>query len=457
MQASRDKIYWYSQGVFAFNQNGFTYSATEHTLKISCVDLVAKLDGTLGGAMIGQKTKIPMGSDIGNAIVKTYELSGMTECVVNYWKRSVPYDLEYDTGATIWQVLSELRDLYYPFEMYFDDTTFVCREMTTGYDAPVVMDSKDFEDLIISEDCTYDYSSIRNCVELWGASVEYDAYAAKEKVSVTDENNTSSIKATATFTSMEDSPSELSVAFVTPENGYKQNVKLTVTLYLNLQEPDSNGNVVTTSKTLTYGPIDLYSRNVDGNGNDVLIDGTTIPKDTSIVVKYDSSTKHFYYQGEQQIHVMVKLVDQIPSSSEQEKEKKEENCKNIRYVCLSNASDVNWINGSKFTIEKLGRRNEIFSGEEYENYTTNETAMNCAEYKHWTLSRLTDSVTVECLLVPWLDVNQKVSYIPKYINTSHQPVEFIIKSINISLGEGTMTLAMSRYWPYYPYIVKDKY
>ena len=141
----------------------------------------------------------------------------------------------------------------------------------------------------------------------------------------------------------------------------------------------------------------------------------------------------------------------------QEKEKKEENCKNIRYVCLSNASDVNWINGSKFTIEKLGRRNEIFSGEEYENYTTNETAMNCAEYKHWTLSRLTDSVTVECLLVPWLDVNQKVSYIPKYINTSHQPVEFIIKSINISLGEGTMTLTMSRYWPYYPYIVKDKY
>ena len=433
MQASRDKIYWYSQGVFAFNQNGFTYSATEHTLKISCVDLVAKLDGTLGGAMIGQKTKIPMGSDIGNAIVKTYELSGMTECVVNYWKRSVPYDLEYDTGATIWQVLSELRDLYYPFEMYFDDTTFVCREMTTGYDAPVVMDSKDFEDLIISEDCTYDYSSIRNCVELWGASVEYDAYAAKEKVSVTDENNTSSIKATATFTSMEDSPSELSVAFVTPENGYKQNVKLTVTLYLNLQEPDSNGNVVTTSKTLTYGPIDLYSRNIDGNGNDVLIDGTTIPKDTVIVVKYDSSTKHFYYQGEQQIHVMVKLVDQIPSSSEQEKEKKEENCKNIRYVCLSNASDVNWINGSKFTIEKLGRRNEIFSGEEYENYTTNETAMNCAEYKHWTLSLLTDSVTVECLLVPWLDVNQKVSYIPKYINTSHQPVDFIIKSINISL------------------------
>ena len=188
-----------------------------------------------------------------------------------------------------------------------------------------------------------------------------------------------------------------------------------------------------------------------------MIDGTTIPADTVIVVKYDSNTKHFYYQGEQQIHVMVKLVDKEPTDEEKEKDKETENCKYIRYVCLSNAADVDWINGSRFTIEKLGRRNEILSGEDYENYTTNESAMNCAEYKHWTLSRLTDSVTVECVLIPWLDVNQKISYTPKYINTGNQPVDFLIKKIDISLGDGTMTVTMSRYWPYYPYIVKNKY
>lgn len=419
--------------------------------------MVAKLDGTLGGTLTGQKTKIPVGSDIGNAITETFRLSGMTDCVVGYWNRSVPYDLEYDTGATIWQILTELRDLYYPFEMYFDGTTFVCTEIPTGYDALTIMSAADFEDLVISEDCTYDYSQIRNCVELWGASVEYDIFSAKDKTTFSDSGEITTIDAQGTFTSMEDSPSELTVAFTTPENGLQKNVKINLSVYLSVTSADSNGNPTTTSSTLTYGPIDLYARNVDDQGNDVLVDGTTIPKDTVVVVKYDSNTKHFYYQGEQQIHVMVKLVDKEPTEEEKEKDKVTENCKNIRYVCLSNAADVDWINGSRFTIEKLGRRNEVLSGEDYENYTTTESAMNCAEYKHWTLSRLTDSVTVECVLIPWLDVNQKLSYVPKYINTGNQPVDFLIKKIDISLGEGTMTVTMSRYWPYYPYIVKNKY
>ena len=76
----------------------------------------------------------------------------MEDCVVGYWNRSVPHDLEYDTGATIWQILTELRDLYYPFEMYFDGTTFICSEIPTGYDALTIMSAADFEDLVISED-----------------------------------------------------------------------------------------------------------------------------------------------------------------------------------------------------------------------------------------------------------------------------------------------------------------
>ena len=155
--------------------------------------------------------------------------------------------------------------------------------------------------------------------------------------------------------------------------------------------------------------------------------------------------------------LFYKKANDTMTDEEKEKDKEAENCKYIRYVCLSNAADVDWINSSRFTIEKLGRRNEILSGEGYENYTTNESAMNCAEYKHWTLSRLTDNVTVECVLIPWLDVNQKISYTPKYINTGNQPVDFLIKKIDISLGDGTMTVTMSRYWPYYPYIVKNKY
>ena len=72
------------QGVFAFSQNGFTYSSSEHTVSISCVDLVALLDGTLGGTLTGYKTTISIGTNIRSAIEDTYKLSGMTDCSIDY-------------------------------------------------------------------------------------------------------------------------------------------------------------------------------------------------------------------------------------------------------------------------------------------------------------------------------------------------------------------------------------
>lgn len=109
--------YWYSQGIFAFNQNGFSYNASEHNISISCVDLVALLDGSLAGTLVGYKTVVSTGEPIQQAIIDTYKLSGMKDCAVKYWNRNIPYDIEFSADTTIWSILTKLRDLYYPFEM----------------------------------------------------------------------------------------------------------------------------------------------------------------------------------------------------------------------------------------------------------------------------------------------------------------------------------------------------
>lgn len=439
MDSPSNETLWYSKGVYAIAQNSFIYNVSEHTLSINGVDLVAMLDGTLGGELTGSTTKIPIGSDIGNAIVRTFELSEMSDCVVNYWKRTVPYDLEYGAGTTIWSILTELRDLYHPFEMYFDETTFVCKEMATGYDAPLAMSQQDFEDLIISENGTLDYNEIKNCVELWGASCDYNAYAEEGKVIVDTKGDTTTFNVTAANISsrIEKSPN---FAFVSPKTAIGNTVKIKATV-----------------GELKYDEGILYQRNTDKDGKDVPMKGSDIPLDTIIVIKYDSEMKKYYFQGQQQIHVMVKLVDRIPTEDEKALDKKQEGCNDIKYICLTAPDASDWDYGSHFTIEQLGRRNKILSGNEYEVYDTTTAAMECAEYQHWTMCRLTDGVQLECLLVPWLDVNEKIAFVPRYINTGEQPIEFMIKSINISLGQGTMTLGLCRYWPYYPYIVQDKY
>ena len=69
---------------------------------------------------------------------------------------------------------------------------------------------------------------------------------------------------------------------------------------------------------------------------------------------------------------------------------------------------------------------------------------------------LTDGLSVTTRLVPWLDVNEKIQYAAKYLG-GKTPVDWIIKSISMNLGEGTMSLSLSRYYPYYTYIVNNKY
>ena len=53
-----------------------------------------------------------------------------------------------------------------------------------------------------------------------------------------------------------------------------------------------------------------------------------------------------------------------------------------------------------------------------------------------------DTITLTTLVVPWLEVNTKVKYTPKYSNETNQ---YIVKSISWSVGTGTMTLTLYKF------------
>lgn len=458
MRPAGGNTHWYAKGIYAFNQNGFSYDATTHSVSISCVDLVAMLDGSLSGTLTGYKTVIPAGEKISKAIIETFKLGGMNDYIVNYWNRTVPYDLEFSSETSIWDILKKLRDLYYPFEMFFNDTTFVCQEIPSGFDDPIVLNNEVFQDLIISENGDIDYTEVKNCVEVFGASVNYDTYVDNEHMvisSASESGNDSSDTMSITLrTTSLDTSQECMIAFTTPITGLLKHVNITIVN--SVTETDGNNN--TSIKEYTHGPYKLYATDVDEKWSDVEMDGTIIASDMMIVVQYSPTYKKFYYRGEQQTHAMAFLVSKMPTEKEIAQAKETEACNNIKYICLTDDNvNLNTQANPRFTIEKIGRRNKVYSGSEFEMYTTDESTMQCTEYMLQKCGRLTDSVTVECLLVPWLDVNQKISYIPRYINTNGEPLDFIIKKISIMLGEGTMTLTLSRYYPYYPYIVQNKY
>lgn len=124
------EVCWYTLGVYNFCDNSFTYDATTQTLKVSCLDLVSTLNGTLGGTLIGSETQVPKDSEIRDVIVKTVtQLGQCSSYRIGYQNETVPYDMKWDTGSTVWDMLTELRDLYYSYEMFFDEDTFVCQRV----------------------------------------------------------------------------------------------------------------------------------------------------------------------------------------------------------------------------------------------------------------------------------------------------------------------------------------
>lgn len=89
----------------------------------------------------------------------------------------------------------------------------------------------------------------------------------------------------------------------------------------------------------------------------------------------------------------------------------------------------------------------LYSGE-YDNIYSDDLAQQRANYELWKRTRLEDTITLTCVPIPWLDVNQLVEYTSHESGETHQ---YIIKSITTDYNEtGTQTIVMSRYYPLYP-------
>lgn len=78
---------------------------------------------------------------------------------------------------------------------------------------------------------------------------------------------------------------------------------------------------------------------------------------------------------------MAFLVSKMPTEKEIAQAKETEACNNIKYICLTDDNvSLNTQANPRFTIEKIGRRNKVCSGSEFEMYTTDESTMQCTEY-----------------------------------------------------------------------------
>lgn len=394
------EIVRYPIGTFLFYDIGYDFDAQNRLLTLSLVDRVADLNGDRRGVLAGTGTVIPADSDIRQAMVDTITtLGGIKKYRIDDIQKTVPYDLEFSQGATVWDIVKELRDLYPGWESFFDGDTFIHQAYPTTTSAPVVIDDTILRPLVISESIQNQMNSIKNVVEVWGKCLDADYYT--ETVSA----NGSAI--TATYTGVN---------------------TLAIGSTFGFKAPASNSGACTL-KINAFTAYPIY-----GENNTNLTAGQ-ITAGKSYVVKYKNG--YFYFQGEYQIAAIAKLVTKEPSDAEKAFDLANEPTDNIVYVIEPE---------SPYAVDVIGEMRVNHSGGEYDNIYSEELAVQRAQYDLWLATDMQETINLQCVDVPWLDVNQKIRYTSYTTGETH---DYIIVTKNGSTTEGLMIINCTKFQPLY--------
>ena len=173
------KIQWYNQGIYLINAPSWRYNATTHELSLAGLDLASKLTGLRNGELEGIPTKIPAGSSVREAMIAAIELAGFTKYTISECKDvdgniiAVPNDIEIAQGGTVWNIVTQLRDILPRYQTFFDvDGVFIYQPIPTGSGDPVIIDDTIWPNLLIDESINNDFESVKNYIEVYGRTLD---------------------------------------------------------------------------------------------------------------------------------------------------------------------------------------------------------------------------------------------------------------------------------------------
>ena len=378
------EIQWYNQGIYLIDAPTWRYDATNNTLTFSGLDLMSKLTGVRNGQLQGIPTVIKQGESVREAMIATLALGGFTKYVVSECAnrdgtiQAVPYDIEIDQGGFVYDILSALRDILPQYQIYFDvDGVFHYDLIPTGDDEPVVITDDIWKNILIGEDISTDFASVKNYIEVYGYTHDPEYYPSA--ISVSGATVTMTIASLTTL-------SENNIIGFTPPSTVSGNIQLAVNNFGAKNLVDSNGNYITSLEADTYY-VAIYQS-----------DGT------------------WKFLGHQQAQAI--WSDENPDSPF-------------------------YVNGP------VGIIRQVLCGSDYENIQSDELALERAKLEIYWKCRLNDSITLNIVPIPWLDVNLVVSHAPK---DEVEEKRYIIKSYSVDYGsvEATMSVSMISYYGYYP-------
>lgn len=463
---SKTKQYtYYPLGYYVYTDTSGTYDAATDNLSINCADFMKKLDGTKNGQLGSLIIRYPAykedeptgemieGHIIREAVIEVLEtLAHITNHRIDdmgedhafpeyndHWQQYreqnkfwnyIPYNQEFSAGCSVLSILTAFRDLYPNYEMFFDmeSNTFICQLKPVGYEDDVFVDNGFLQRVLISESTSVDMTTVRNICEVWGQVIEPDYYS--EECSYKNNTYSASI------------------------DKYEKEYRNRDQIGLKIPEANQENAQININR---FGAVGIYNE-----ADDKPVKANVLKPNKTYVFRImkervdEKEVIKAYLLGERMVHAMNVLTNGKKSGKfvtiydEGEYELYSEEYFRKRYNC--ERVEMTVIPNSPFTVEKLGEILDVKTGSEYENITSDDLAADMAYWENWKNCRLTDSITITTALLPFLDVNKKVSYRRSDSDREHQ---YMISSISHDFAGFTSTITMYRFYPAYDTLLKE--
>lgn len=170
------------------------------------------------------------------------------------------------------------------------------------------------------------------------------------------------------------------------------------------------------------------------NGIYPLMDNSTLMTTTNgRSAQFKFTSNELKYIGETQVFSTVILTSNKTNRMTSNIDKEEEGDFNIEYVELPDYP---------YTVERIGKRRYIYTDGHYSNLPTTEKAYDACLYELWHNSHITNQITLNTVMIPWLQGNEIINY---KTQKSGQQNYYVIKQIQGSVSTWTQTITMQEF------------
>ena len=470
-----NEIKYYKCGRYTITESNTTYSATENSITFNLSDLFSNLNGTKNGQIGGAYTiqiknvdennnpvsvRFSMMEIVKQSGVKKYiisdigEQSGLQEYNPNWsdyrkshpeWNQ-LPHDLSFGVGSTYGDIINEINSLFPYTQVYYDVYDNLCYNLIpSGLHTMTYLDNSFIQKILLSESTesvSYNVSDIKNVTQVFGKDYDVDYYIDVDneleldifdyaKVSYSKDGNNYHL--TYELDSTDTSTTDM-ISYEKYEVGDVFCIKI----------KDTNN-----MSDMTIQINDLEKLNIvdQSTGDKIKQNLITANEFHNFMVGFESSIDGtaskgnyiMYYLGQYQPMATCILSD----GSRKEKYNIEYFSK--KYNCKKQYIKVRIDEESPFSIEKIGEILDVKSGDSFDSIYSSSMALYNAEYYNKLSTTMKETITLHTKMIPFLDVNQKVSY--KKANSKEEN-EYIIKSITNNLDSMTSSITMYRFNPF---------